>query len=82
MYSFIWIFIVPNIENESEYISFIDKTIKVRLPDRQEEPNLFDLFKTHQVHAHSRTCWKMVEINASFHFRRYFTKRAIISKPF
>ena len=51
-------------------LSFIDKTIKVRLPDRSEEPNLFDLFRTHQTHAYFRTCWKMVEINASFHLLR------------
>ena len=51
-------------------LSFIDKTIKVRLPDRSEEPNLFDLFRTHQTHAYFRTFWKMVEINASFHLLR------------
>ena len=30
---FIWIFNAPNIENESAYIEFIEKTINAQLPD-------------------------------------------------
>ena len=29
-----------------------------QLPEPENEPNLFELVKTYQIHSHSRTCWK------------------------
>ena len=57
-HSFIWIVNPPNIQDEDGYISFIEKTINAHLPDPQNDSELFELVKTYQVHAHSRTCWK------------------------
>ena len=35
---------------------FIDKTINDQLLDYLNDPELFELVKTNQVHAHYRTC--------------------------
>ena len=58
VHSFKWVFSAPNIQNETAYIEFIEKAINAQLPDHLEEPKIFELVKTYQVHAHSRTCWK------------------------
>ena len=51
VYSFIWIFNAPNIENEAAYIEFIDKTINLQLPNHLSDPELFRLVKNY----HSRS---------------------------
>ena len=49
---FIWIFNAPNIQNEVDYIGFIEKTINTQLPDHSNDPELFELVKIYQVHAY------------------------------
>ena len=44
--------------NEADYIEFIERTINAQLSDHSNNPELFELVKTYQVYAHSRTCWK------------------------
>ena len=58
VHSFKWVFSAPKIQNETAYIEFIEKAINAQLPDHLEELEIFELVKTYQVHAHSRTCWK------------------------
>ena len=58
MHSSIWVLNAQNIQNKTAYTKFIEKTIKAQLPDHLKDPELFELVKTYQVHAHSRTCWK------------------------
>ena len=79
VHSFIWIFNTPNIENEAAYLEIIEKTINARLQDHLNDPKLFDLVKTCQVHAHSRTCWKYKN-ECYFSFSSYFTDKTIIPK--
>ena len=76
VYSFIWIFNAPNIENEAAYIEFIEKTINAQLPDHLNDPDLFKLEK-----SHSRTCWKYRKNKCHFSYGRYFTEKTIIAKP-
>ena len=38
VHSFIWILNAPNIQNETAYIEFIDKTINAQLPDHLIDP--------------------------------------------
>ena len=56
IHPFIWIFNATNIQNEDAHIEFIEKTIHSHLRDHLNNPELFELVKTYQVHAHSRTC--------------------------
>ena len=58
VHSFIWIFNAPNIQNQADCISFIEKTINAELPNHLNDLVLLELVKTNQVHAQSRTCWK------------------------
>ena len=44
------------------------------------DPKLFELVKTYQVHAHSRTCWKYNKNKCRFSYGPYFTERTIIVK--
>ena len=43
VYSFIWIFNAPNIENESACIELIQKTINAQLPNHLKDLQLFEL---------------------------------------
>ena len=43
VHSFIWIFSAPNIQNETAYIKFTEKTINAQLPDHLKDPELFEL---------------------------------------
>ena len=43
-------------ENQAVSIEFIETKINFQLPDHLSNPELFELVKTYQVHAHSRTC--------------------------
>ena len=49
VHSFIWILNPPNIRDEAAYISFIEKIINAQLPYPQNNSELFELVKTHQV---------------------------------
>ena len=81
VHSFIWVFDAPNIQDEKRYISFVENTINVQLPDPQDQPELFELVKTYQIHAHSRTCWKYNKNECRFSYGRFFSSKTIISKP-
>ena len=51
------------------------------MPDQLNDPELFDLVKTYQVHTYSRTCWKYNRNECRFFYGRYFTEKTIIAKP-
>ena len=55
VHSFIWIFDAPNIENEAAHIEYIEKAVNTQLPNNLNDPELFKLVKTCQIHAQSRT---------------------------
>ena len=52
VYSFIWIFSAPNIENGAAYIEFIEKTINSQLPNNLSDPDLFGLVKNYQSRSY------------------------------
>ena len=58
VHAFIWILDAPKISDETEYKSFVERTISALLPDPESEPELSELVKLYQIHSHSRTCWK------------------------
>ena len=51
------------------------------MPDLLNDPELSELVKTYQVHAHSRTCWKHNKNECRFSYGRFFTEKTIIAKP-
>ena len=44
------------------------------------DPELFELVKTYQVHGHSRTCWKFNNCECRFSYGHYFMEKIIIAK--
>ena len=81
VYSFIWILSAPNIQNEADYIKFIEQTINSQLADHLNDPDVFELVKTYQGHAHSKTCWKYNKNECRFSYGQVFTEKTIIAKP-
>ena len=51
------------------------------LPDPNEEPELWNLICTHQIHRHSKTCRKYRNEKYRFHFGKYFTSCTSIAEP-
>ena len=80
VHSFIWILDPPSIQDEAACSNFIEKIINAQLPDPQNDPELSELVKTYQVHAHSRTCWKYNKDECRFSYGRIFTETTIIAK--
>ena len=78
---FIWILDAPKIEKEFVYLAFVGNSISASLPDLQNEPEMFMLVKTFQIHSHSRTCWKYKKNKCRFLYGRFFSDKTIISKP-
>ena len=51
-----------------------------QLPDHLKDLELFELVKTDEVHAYSRTCRKHNKNECRFSYGRYFTEKAVIAK--
>ena len=81
VHSFMWILNAPKIQNEAAYIKFFEQTINAQLPDPLNNPKLFELVKTYQVHAHSKTCCKCSKNEFRFSYGWFFTEKTIIVKP-
>ena len=62
-------------------IDFIEKTINAQFPDHLNDPELLELVKAYQVHAHSIICWKCNKNECGFSCGWYFTEKIIIAKP-
>ena len=83
IHSFLWVIDAPILtkETKNEYLNFIDHIIKVELPDRDNEPELYEMVKTYQIHSHSKSCRKYKNIACRYSFGRLFTTKAIIAEP-
>ena len=49
VHSFIWISNATNIQNETAYIEFIEKTINAESPDHLKDPELFELVNVNKA---------------------------------
>ena len=80
---FIWIKDGPVLteDNIEFFIRLIDKHISASLPDPVTCPLLYDLVKTYQTHAHSKTCRQYKNLPCRFNFGHFFTEGTIIAKP-
>ena len=80
---FLWVQNPPVLSeaNKETYIAFVDSIVRVDIPDREAEPELFTHVKTYQVHTHSKTCRKYPNQPCRFNFGRFFCDRTIIASP-
>ena len=83
IHSFLWILNAPVLTKETklEYITLLDNIIKVNLSSQNEDPDLFDLVKTYQLHRHSKTCRKYKNTPCRFYFGKFFSEKTIVSEP-
>ena len=83
VHSFLWIVNAPILskDNVVEYTQFINGIVKAFVPDIHENPELFDLVTTYQVHCHYKSCRKYKNEKSRHHFGKFFTERTIISLP-
>ena len=60
IHSFIWILNAPKLAkvNIDDYRKWADSVIRSDLSHPNNEPTLFELVKTYQIHRHSKTCRK------------------------
>ena len=83
IHSFIWILNAHKLTklNIDEYARWVEGIVRSDLPDSINEPILFKLVKTCQIHHHSKTCTKYGNEKCRFHFGKFFTTRTIIAQP-
>ena len=67
-------------ETKNEYLNYIDRIIKVQLPDKDSEPELYEMVKTYQIHSHSKSCRKYKNIACRYSFGRFFSVKTIIAE--
>ena len=83
IHSFLWVIDAPTLtqETKNEYLNYIDRIIKVQLPDKDSEPELYEMVKTYQIHSHSKSCRKYKNIACRYSFGRFFSVKTIIAEP-
>ena len=83
LHALIWTSDCPELTNNTKdtYIDYIDQHVHAYLPDKEIDPQLYDLVKAYQTHNHSKTCRKLKNIACRFNFGQFFTERTIIAEP-
>ena len=83
IHSFLWVIDAPILtkETKNEYLNYIDHIIKVELPDKDSDPELYEMVRTYQIHSHSKSCRKYKNIDCRYSFGRFFTTKTIIAEP-
>ena len=57
-----------------EYTQFINGIVKAFVPDIHENPELFDLVTTYQVHCHYKSCRKYKNENVDIILENFLQK--------
>ena len=83
IHSFLWILNAPFLSSDTipAYKVFVDSVIKASLPENDEDPELFNLVKTYQIHTHTKSCKKYKNKKCRYNYGRFFTDETIIAKP-
>ena len=83
LHALIWTSDCPKLTPESKdaYVEFIDKHVQANLPNKNYEPDTYEMVKMYQKHNHSKTCRKYKNVSCRFNFRQFFTKQTIVAKP-
>ena len=67
-------------DTKDAYIDYIDQHVQAYLPDKETDPQLYDLVKTYQIHNHSKTCRKYKNFTCRFNFGHLFTDKTIVAE--
>ena len=83
LHALIWTSDCPKLSNDTKdsYIDYVDQHVQAYLPDKDTDPELYELVKKYQTHSHSKTCRKYKNIACRFNFGQFFTDRTIVAEP-
>ena len=83
LHALIWTDDCPKLTHETkqEYIDYVDQHVQAYLPDRDTDPELYELVKKYQTHSHGKTCRKYKNFACRFNFGQFFTDSAIVAEP-
>ena len=62
-------------------MTFIDSIVKAYVPNQSEDPELFNLVTTYQLHSHSNSCRKYKNEKCRYRFGKFFTDQTITALP-
>ena len=72
IHSFLWVTNEPAIDQDPAlYVEYLDSVISATLPSQDDDPELYKLVKTYQIHSHSKTCRKVKNKNCRFNFSKF-----------
>ena len=82
VHCFLWVMNSPllNSNNKEEHDVFVDQIVHAFLQHRNENPELHELVKLHQLHRHSKTCRKYKSEVCRFKFGKFFTKKTLVAE--
>ena len=83
VHCFLWVANAPVLtsNNKEEYVAFVDPIFRAFLSNRNENPEVRNLVKLHQLLRHSKTCRKYKNEPYRFKFRKFFSKETIVAEP-
>ena len=68
-------------DTKQECIDYIDEHVQVYLPDKDADPELYELVKKYQTHSHNKSCRKYKKIACRFNFGQFYTDKTIVVVP-
>ena len=83
LHALIWTSNCPKLsaDTKQEYINYIDQHVQAYLPDKDTDPELYELVKKYQTHSHSKSCRKYKNLACRFNFGQFFTNNTIVAEP-
>lgn len=83
LYALIWTSDCPKLTQDTkrDCIDYVDQDVQTYLPDKDKDPELYELVKKYQTHSHSKSCRKYENIACRFNFRQFFTDSTVVAEP-
>ncbi len=83
LHALIWTSDCPKLTQDTklDYVKYIDKHVQAYLPDKNKDPELYELVKKHQTHSHSKSCRKYKNVACRFNFGQFFTDNTVVAEP-
>ena len=84
LHALIWTSDCPKLmqDTKQNYIDYVDQHVQAYLPDKDKDPDLYELVKKYQTHSHSKSCRKYKNIACRFNFGQFFTDSTVVAGTF
>lgn len=83
LHALIWTSDCPKLtqDTKQDYIDYVNQHVQAYLPDKDKDPELYELVKKYQTHSHSKSCRKYKNIAYRFNFGQFFTDSTVVAEP-